>query len=290
MTYTKYHTNYRFDDHTSVPFKLVDLKPSPNFDKGVKAHRHNYYELFVFEKGGGNHLIDFDQFEVLDYSAHIVPPGSVHLLKRGPQTNGYVLLFSRDFYGLYISQKEFVKKEFFLSIFNKQPDIAFSQSLYADIAQTAEQIKKEQQNQNPFTQDLVRAHLNIIILKLQAHFETVKHKHKQKLPTKSLAFLKLLDEQFAEQKQVSFYAQQLELHPDKLNLICKSELGKKASELIKNRICLEVKRLLIHSNLSIKEIAYFLGFEDTAYFSRYVKTNLGATPKVLKTNLLGMLD
>jgi len=272
-----------------VPFKLVDLMPSPNYDKGVKAHRHNYYELFVFEKGGGNHLIDFKQFDVQDFSAHVVPPGSVHLLKRGKATKGYVLLFSRDFYGLYISQQEFVKKEFFLSIFSQQADLSFGPSLYADIALTAEQIKKEQANKTPFTADLIRAHLNIIILKLQAHFESVQQSRNEEMPTQSLAFLKFLDQQFTEQKQVNFYAQQLAIHPDKLNLICKKELGLKASELIKNRVCLEIKRLLMHSDLSIKEIAYFLGFEDTAYFSRYVKTNLGVTPKVLKADLSGLL-
>ena len=40
------------------------------------------------------------------------------------------------------------------------------------------------------------------------------------------------------------------------------------NDIIKDRIILEAKRLLAHSDLNVKEIAYDLGYDDPAYFNR----------------------
>ena len=53
---------------------------------------------------------------------------------------------------------------------------------------------------------------------------------------------------------------------------------KTPNELIKNRLLLEAKRYLAHSELSAKEIAYKLGYEDEAYFSRFFNKHAGNTP------------
>ena len=51
-----------------------------------------------------------------------------------------------------------------------------------------------------------------------------------------------------------------------------------------DRILLEAKRLLVHTNLSIKEIGQELGFEDPAYFVRYFKKNSETTPVEFREN------
>ncbi|MCZ8229337.1 MAG: helix-turn-helix domain-containing protein [Flavobacterium sp.] len=51
-------------------------------------------------------------------------------------------------------------------------------------------------------------------------------------------------------------------------------LGKSPKEIINDRVLLEIKRLLVHSNLSIKEIGQELGFDDPAYFVRYFKKKI----------------
>jgi AraC-like DNA-binding protein len=65
-------------------------------------------------------------------------------------------------------------------------------------------------------------------------------------------------------------------HADRLGISPKSvakhfqKLGAvKPSSFIKNRILLEAKRLLIYSDKSVKEIAFELGFNDPAYFTRF---------------------
>jgi len=55
---------------------------------------------------------------------------------------------------------------------------------------------------------------------------------------------------------------------------------------LKDRILLEAKRLLIHTTLSAKEIAYDLGYEDPAYFNRLFSKKIGDAPNVFRKKYL----
>ncbi|HLP53435.1 MAG TPA: helix-turn-helix domain-containing protein [Fluviicola sp.] len=84
-------------------------------------------------------------------------------------------------------------------------------------------------------------------------------------------------------KSISFYAQHLNVTPNHLNKVVKQATGKQASTLIAEMLVLEAKVLLKHSELSISEIAFKLGFVDQSYFSRFFKTHTGNTPREYKT-------
>ena len=58
-----------------------------------EAHRHQFYECFVFLKGGGTHTIDFVDFPINDFSVHIITPGQVHQISREKNSYGYVYMF-----------------------------------------------------------------------------------------------------------------------------------------------------------------------------------------------------
>ena len=58
------------------------------------------------------------------------------------------------------------------------------------------------------------------------------------------------------------------------------------NEVLKDRILLEAKRLLIHTNLSAKEIAYDLGYDDPAYFNRLFSRKIGDAPNIFRKKYL----
>lgn len=101
-----------------------------------------------------------------------------------------------------------------------------------------------------------------------------------------LRFKQLLNEQFSSKHEVQDYAEQLRITPRQLNALCKQFLDKQASQVIKDRILLETKRLITINTLSIKEIGYKLGFEDSAYFSRFFKQGTGMTAQEFKKNTI----
>lgn len=82
------------------------------------------------------------------------------------------------------------------------------------------------------------------------------------------AFKSALQRDFVSIKQPSAYALTLNISTSYLNECVKDTTGQPVSYHIQQRIILEAKRLLYHSDQSVKEIADTLGFEDYAYFSR----------------------
>ncbi|MEB2774382.1 helix-turn-helix domain-containing protein [Algoriphagus sp. D3-2-R+10] len=78
------------------------------------------------------------------------------------------------------------------------------------------------------------------------------------------------------------YAEKLKTTEQKLNDQAKTHTGKTAQMVVYGLIASEAKRLLIYENLSVKEIAFRLGFKDPFYFSNFFKKHIGVSPKVFR--------
>jgi AraC-like DNA-binding protein len=91
-------------------------------------------------------------------------------------------------------------------------------------------------------------------------------------------FRGLVAKHFPEQKDVAFYASSLNITPKYLSEILIEVLGKSAKILIDEHIAMEAKSLLRQTNMSIQEICYWLGYEDTSYFTKVFKKWEGISP------------
>jgi AraC family transcriptional regulator, transcriptional activator of pobA len=91
-------------------------------------------------------------------------------------------------------------------------------------------------------------------------------------------FNELLNKKFQENKDVAFYAQQLNLTSKNLSEILKTETGLSAKQIIDEFMLFEAKSLLKQTQMSIKEIVYWLGYEDASYFTKHFKNKEGIAP------------
>jgi AraC family transcriptional regulator, transcriptional activator of pobA len=99
-------------------------------------------------------------------------------------------------------------------------------------------------------------------------------------------FLELLERQFPidennsimNLRSASAFAQQLSIHVNHLNRSVKTVTQKTTTQQIAQRIVQEAKCLLKHSYWNVSEIAYSLGFEETAHFNHFFKKHTGQTP------------
>lgn len=96
----------------------------------------------------------------------------------------------------------------------------------------------------------------------------------------------LLQENHKEEKQVGFYAEKLHVTPRHLADIVKTTLGKSAKQIIIDKVVSECYRRLRHSDHSISEIAYELGFNDEGNFSTFIRTHTGMSPSELRESIL----
>ncbi len=99
-------------------------------------------------------------------------------------------------------------------------------------------------------------------------------------------FKKLLTEKVTIEKSPSFYASQLHISETYLNEAVKEITGFNVTYWLMNEIMLEAKRLLIHTQMSIKEISYQLGYDDHTYFSRLFKKQNNFTPTSFRDGYL----
>ena len=97
-----------------------------------------------------------------------------------------------------------------------------------------------------------------------------------------------INESFREWKEVGDYASQLNISPGHLSDIVKLQSGKPAVKHIHERLVLEAKRLLFHTNTSLKEIAFDLGFSDASYFNRFFKRETNETPAEYRSKIREM--
>jgi len=79
-------------------------------------------------------------------------------------------------------------------------------------------------------------------------------------------------------RSVQYYAKLLYVHPNHLNAVVKKETGKPAKTHIHQQLIDEAKLLLIETDLSVKEIAYRLGFREPAHFHTFFRKHTSSTP------------
>jgi len=102
--------------------------------KTILPHKHRFYEICIFTGGTGEHDIDFKTYPITPPSIHLVYPGQVHLIHRGNNYQGYLIIFSREFLNLHFKNPDIIPgyssipqngKDFVLN-FNKEEFEDFS--------------------------------------------------------------------------------------------------------------------------------------------------------------------
>jgi AraC family transcriptional activator of pobA len=260
-------------------FGVINLigKGNKGYDSTV-LHRHTFFELLFFRGGQGTHEIDFQHFPIEGNSVHFVSPGQIHRLGL-KNANGYVLCFTEDFVSL--KNKESFVENFPFYDSSVTPALKLSKELSEDIDNLITWVTHEFEQSSELKADLLRSYLNIILLKLKRRFlENQNNKSGLKLSKKQrvIQFKKLINDHYLLHKTVADYADELNITPNHLNALCHKHEGKTATSLIQERMTLEAKRLLYTTEMNVKEISFYLKFENVPYFNRFFKKQAGLTP------------
>lgn len=264
-------------------FKIRKVEDLLSGEDMVQAlHRHSFFYILLIEKGTGVHHIDFIRYPVTNYSIFFMRPGQVHQLTLEKGSIGYLMEFASDFYSPLEKSGSHVLRK--VSSKNYcQLDIArFSKLLFL-----LNYIFQEYSTKEDKFQEVIKASLDIFFIELVRQSRNPQHpgdNGSQYMQVRLEELLELITSHVATHKQVSDYAQMLNLTAYQLNAITKSTLDKTCSELINEYIILEAKRYLLATGNQINQIAYHLGYEDVSYFIRFFKKNVGASPEMFRQN------
>lgn len=109
---------------------------------------------------------------------------------------------------------------------------------------------------------------------------TVNHRQKEI----TMMFRSLLEKELPRHHQPSWYASQLNISNVYLNEVVRQITSQNVSTYIRSEIMLRAKRMLAYTDSPLKEIAYSLGFDDYAYFSRLFTQTVGVSPTVFRSH------
>jgi AraC-like DNA-binding protein len=207
--------------------------------------------------------------------------------------SGYTCLFSEEFLKLGNRSESFQQSPLFK--FGGTPILKLDKEQQEYIITIFKRMLSEQGTDYAFKDELIRNCINLIIheaVKMQpSETYSAQKSAAERITT---VFLELLERQFPiesvkhplQLKTAQDFADQLFVHANYLNSVVKKVTGKTTSTHIADRITNEAKALLQHTDWSISEIAYALGFEYSTYFNNFFKKKTGNIPKSVRASLL----
>lgn len=237
--------------------------------------RKDFFEIVWLQNEFPLHAIKEEEKPTRGDWIYLIPPYRVHQLNKAGK-NGILLSFKRDF----LDEED---KEFYLDIFK----IFNIQGEFSCLPLTSEnaveldkiyQLLEEEYKAQSNSFLILKALLKVFLLKLiriKEHVFTTQDVNQKRV----YEFMMLLEENYQLERNADFYAGKSGLSAKRLNQILKDKLDKTGTQLIHDRIILEAKRQIIHSENTLKEIAYNLNFTDRSYFSRFFKKQTGLSPE-----------
>lgn len=262
--------------HAVKSISLIQLGERMDYDSSL-AHRHDYFELFIFRKGGGTHTIDFEPFTILDYSVHIVAPGRVHQMNRDRHSEGYVCLFEPDVTSGIPFLNDFLFDQTCFSVLEFPPAFNMLGNDQVRLEQLTTQFSEEYLSDNAWKNESVLHYLALIGVLCVRSRPSFKPLVAGPTGTVYRDFRKMLHTDFLTKKRVKDYAEQLHVTEKQLNEIVRKQTGNSVSAMIYTRIITEARRLL-NTGISVKETAFALQFDDPAHFSKFFRTQTGISP------------
>jgi AraC-like DNA-binding protein len=257
-------------------FRIRDLqKVLDGKDMSQDIHRHDFYFLLAMKKGSGNHVIDFQSYQVGDRSLFFMRPGQVHELTLKARGEGFLVEFKPDFFRDK-STRQLLRRASAINHY------ATDASSFIRIMGLLDVVLQEYESRKPGYTDVIKANLSVCFIELvrnRKSHEDHSHSYEQE---RLEDFLDLLESHITTHKQVADYAGMLNLSVYQLNAITKSTLAKTCSQLIDEHIILEAKRYLLATTNQVNQTAYHLGYDDVSYFIRFFKKHTGYSPEAFR--------
>lgn len=266
------------ESYGGLPKRTVDF---------LAPHRKDYHLLVFVHKGCNRHWVDFTPYTLKPDTFYFTVPHQVHLKEEVEPMEGLMLCFTR----------EFLQLEENYSLGNlpivKNPHNGHELSLLPeDVAFVEDTMRKmlaEFKSANDWRNQMLQAYLRVLLIYLSRLY-TEQYAEQTLVPDKVMLkrFQSLIEANYRSQHNVLAYADMLNITPGYLNEVVKQQGGKTAIMHIHERLIMEARRMLMHTELSVKQIANALGFEDAAYFNRFFKRLTDSTPIAYRTQIREM--
>ncbi|MEJ0105484.1 MAG: helix-turn-helix domain-containing protein [Bacteroidota bacterium] len=260
------------DLNTGIVIGKASFKNLYALEELEQSHRDDYHLFFLQEKGITSMEIDFQKHKIKPLSAIYVHPNQVHRM----------IAFENVTVSVWAINNENLNPEYLKLLEDITPakPLSLKEETFSIISEAVSLcIKFSERKHEKLYHSLLKDSCNTLVALIASQYleksKPANNLSRFEIITK--AFRTILEHNFTTAKSPAEYAQTLNISTPYLNECVKNSTGHSVSYHIQQRIILEAKRLLYHSDKSVKEIASELGYKDAAYFSRMFTKVAGMT-------------
>ena len=245
----------------------------------LAVHRHaRLHQVLLIDSGGGQTTLDGRVHGLRPMHVVNVPVGHVHGFSFEPGTQGWVLTIAAE-----VLDEALLAPEGLRGVLSQSAVVRGTPQIRA----TMKQIFAEFAARNFARAHVLRALSAALIGLVARELASSNRGSGAADPELFRRFEALIEEHHLARWSVSDYAETLSVTATHLNRATRGATGDTASHLILNRMIREARRNLVYTNLPVSTIAYALGFDDPAYFSRVYAAATGLSPRAFRAQLHG---
>lgn len=250
-------------------------------------HRKDYYFMAFVKQGGSRHWIDMTPYVLKPNAFYFTIPHQVHLKEVTAPLSGISLSFTEAF--LAMDENLSLRELPVIQNPANGHELMMNDTEVIFLDDLLKRIHTEYQSHNKWQQGMLLAYMKVLLIFLSRVYNEQISKE-DTLPEKLVLkkFLANINNSYADTHEVADYASMMNISAGHLSEVIKQQSGKPPIAHIHERLLLESKRLLFHTSLSGKEIAFKLGFEDDSYFIRFFKRLTGHTPVAFRNSIRKM--
>ena len=250
----------------------------------LRPHYHDFFQVSLL-RGEGRLMHDFREKDIRGLTLLFITPGQVHTVKPGDDMRGIIVSFTREFFdaGSEAATRLLLELPFYFAT-DTPPWLALDPDRETEIPDLFRQLQAEYDQARPDAVEVLRALLRILCVKAgRLHAARSPAPRANRAAALVRSFQLAVEKHFARRPALAPYARELGVSVNHLNDVVSNATGRAAGEHIRLRRLLAAKRQLLHSELSVSEIGYRLGFKDPSYFSRFFRRYERVTPAAFRT-------
>ncbi len=269
-------------------FQLVSMEElmleirKPTDHNPFQPHRLSFFAIMIITHGEVHHIVDFEIHTLKKGDVMVISKGQIHAFDESSQYKGYLVLFTEAFMQKYMAQSTIARINHLYNYFLGQKKINDPDRNHTLLSV----IEKELKTTSPSLPNIIGALLGIYLLKLndeKTRSTTISIDHKDLEYFNR--FRILIESNFTKTRDAKRYAAELSISYKHLNEVCKAIVKATAKSFIDRYVILEAKRGLVSTSLSVKEIAFALGFDEPTNFLKYFKKHTSLTPVEFRKTL-----
>lgn len=240
-----------------------------------------YYKIYWIEDGSGEYQIDFKKMRIEQSGIFCLSPGQILMVENEKVRKGYQISFDKEFYCIEAHGKEIACNGLLFNNVHRATAIPLGAADIPIFKQLVDNLIDELRTPGAAHRSMVETYLRMFLIQALRKLDEQQpqlEKAEDEKHRLTNDFIALVDKHFRKIHSVKDYAEKLFISPKSLSKRLKEQGYKTPTEVIQDRILLQAKRDLRFSNKTIKEIAYDLGYDDPAYFSRLFAKKEGLSP------------